>query len=66
MTQYVCKACGATAITVSPDGITVPKQGVVIDGVTHCSNPHCENADPERAGDFVPASDGPSPDRAHE
>ena len=58
MTKYVCAECGADAVTVSADGITLPETAeFVIPDVTHCSNPGCANSDPKRASasDFVAA-----------
>lgn len=58
--QHVCSKCGADAVTVSPDGLTMPKTStVVIPGVTHCSDPACELSDPARADAeaFVPAAE---------
>lgn len=60
MTRYVCRECGADAVTVSPDGNTLPSGAeTVVEHVTHCSNPACDRADPARAtaADFVAAEE---------
>lgn len=50
MTRYVCVECGADAVTVSPDGNTLPRDAeVVVPEVTHCSNPACAKSDPHLA-----------------
>lgn len=63
MTRYVCAECGSDAVTVSPDGTTVPAGAeTVVEHVTRCSNPDCERSDPSRAAasDFMPAEEWPS------
>ncbi|QZY51784.1 hypothetical protein [Leucobacter tenebrionis] len=60
MTRYVCAKCGAEAMTISPDGNTLPGDDeTVVDHVTHCSNRECEKSDPSRAtaADFMPAEE---------
>ncbi|WP_449280807.1 hypothetical protein [Leucobacter sp.] len=55
MTRYVCAECGADAVTLSPDGNTLPRDAeVVVPEVTHCSNTACAKSDPHlaRSTDF--------------
>jgi len=50
VTRYVCAECGADAVTVSPDGNTLPRDAeVVVPAVTHCSNASCGKSDPHLA-----------------